>query len=372
MPLVRVSAARIHSVLANRRINAADAAARIRRPVDVGAIVEHDSEVDLDDLIAIAALVKQPWPYLLIDDPEPPPPTDQDHRTVANRRSGLSAALIPELEAAERTLEASAELFPEARTKLPTVTITVEMDVEAAGRMVRDALGVSVERQRAPRDQYGSLRLWVAALHDQHVYVSQRRLDDPTVRAFSLRRHGRCITVVDTGDPPYARIFSLVHEYVHVLMHATGVCDLDDHAMVERFCNAVAAAALLPATTVQAERAWAWGNDPDEDDAHLKDLSRLEGVSQAVLLIRLRDRGILSQPMFDALDGRRQHRRSESGPGGSYYPTQINRVGRLFAGEVLSSFDAGRISRQDAAALLGVGEPNVSRFRTELSSGAPG
>ncbi|WP_082659292.1 ImmA/IrrE family metallo-endopeptidase [Cellulomonas sp. B6] len=57
-------------------------------------------------------------------------------------------------------------------------------------------------------------------------------------------------------------MFSLVHEYVHVLMHATRVCDLDDHASVERFCNAVAAATLLPAATVQAERAWAWGERP--------------------------------------------------------------------------------------------------------------
>ncbi|WP_150118138.1 hypothetical protein [Cellulomonas sp. B6] len=73
MPLVSVSAVRIQGVLANRRMIAADVATRITRPVDLGAIVEQDSEVDLDDLIAIAVVVKQPWPYLLIDDPEPSP-----------------------------------------------------------------------------------------------------------------------------------------------------------------------------------------------------------------------------------------------------------------------------------------------------------
>jgi hypothetical protein len=47
-------------------------------------------------------------------------------------------------------------------------------------------------------------------------------------------------------------------------------------------------------------------------------------------------------------------------------------VRRLFANEVLASLDVGRIARQDAAALLGIGEQNVGRFKSELLNSARG
>lgn len=368
MPVVRVSAARIASILRNRGILVADIEARAGANVRVAELVTEDRDVELDDLITLASLLNRPWPYLAIDEPEAPPPTGQDHRTTANQHAGITAALVAELESAAEMLESASELFPERIVRLPRLDLRVGMNVEAAGASVRAALAVTVDEQRSAEDQYAALRLWVGALHEQNIFVAQRRLEDETVRAFSLRREGRCVVVVDTQDTPYARVFSIVHEYVHVAMRSTGLCDLDDRVAVERFCNAVAAAVLLPQTSLADERARRWGLDAEEDDTHLRDLSRREHVSQAVSLIRLRDVGIVSQTAFDALDQRRLQRRSDRTSGGTYYPTQINRVGRLFAGEVLRSFDSGWLGRQDAAALLGIGEHNVNRYRREFAT----
>lgn len=370
MSFVRVGAVRIASILRNRRIDVRDLDARVGRDLRLTELVIKDRDVELDDLIALASALNRPWPYLLIDEAEAPPPTDHDHRTVANRAAGITAELVNELESTAELLDAAAELFPDDVVRLPEVRVNLDVNVETAGARVRGALDVSVERQRAAKDDYAALRTWVSALHSQNIYVAQRHLEDPTVRAFSLRRAERCFVVVDTRDTPNARVFSVVHEYVHLLMHSAGICDLDDRTAIERYCNAVAGAALLPPHVLAPERAWPWGNSADDDDARLRQLSRHEHVSQAAILIRLKDLGILTQELFNALDSRRQQRRPEKAPGGTYYPTEINKVGRKFAGDVLASLDAGRLARQDAAALLGIAEHNVARYRVEFAGSA--
>ena len=366
MATVTVSAARIASMLRNRNLSPDALAERLRRPVDVRGLVVDDRELEFEDLEALGAAFGKQWPYLLIDEPEAPPRTGRDHRTVANQRRGITPELYAEIDAADRMLDEAIDLLPGVTVTIPTLRLGARVDPDTAGASVRAGLEVAIEDQLAAKDHFAALRLWVAALHRQGIFVSQRRLRDPTIRAFSLSRQDRAVVVVDTGDTPYARIFSLVHEYVHVAMRATGVCDLNEHSTTERYCNGVAAAALLPAQLIRAEGAWSWGEDDDADDRNLQQLSRHFRVSQAATLIRLRDLGVLNQELYEELESRRQSRRLSSTPGGTYYPTEINKVGRLFAHGVFDAYDAGIVNRQDIAALLGVGEHNVARYRSEL------
>jgi Zn-dependent peptidase ImmA (M78 family) len=67
----------------------------------------------------------------------------------------------------------------------------------------------------------------------------------------------------------------MVHEFVHLLLHADGVCDLDERkkpqseeALVEAFCNRVAGAVLVPAPALlaapgvaEASRGKDWSDD---------------------------------------------------------------------------------------------------------------
>lgn len=370
MATVTVSAARVVSMLRNRNLSPDDLAGRLRRPVDVRGLTTDDCDLEFEDLVALAGAFSRQWPYLLIDEPESPPSAGRDHRTVANRRRGITPELFEEIDAADRMLDEAIDILPGLTVTLPRLRVGGSVDPETAGASIRTGLGVSIDDQLAAKDDYGALRRWVSALHGQGIFVSQRKLDDPTVRAFSMRRQGRAVVVVDTGDSPYARIFSLLHEYVHVVMRATGVCDLSDHTATERYCNAVAASVLLPRALVSSEATWPWGEDDDADDDRLRHVSRRVRVSQAAILIRLRDMGVLSQERYEVLETRRQARRPTRTPGGTYYPTAINKVGRLFAHGVFDAYDAGVVNRQDVAALLGVAEHNVSRFRIELDGGS--
>lgn len=370
MPKVRISADRFSSLLANRNLTPSDVASRVITQVQPEVLAAADQDVDFDDVVALAKLFKHPWSYLLIDAAEEPPKAGSDNRTFANQRRGLSPELLDELQAAELMLEAARELFPDATFTVPKVA---RSDVPASqlGADMRAFLGVTVEEQLDFKDGYQALRRWVAAIHEKGVYVSQRQLKDPTIRAFSKVLDGQAIIVVDTGDTAYARIFSALHEYCHVTLRSTGICDLDDHSAAERFCNEVAAEALLPRGLLdKAMTSGVFSGSEAGADEALQSLSKQLHVSQAALLIRLRDLHRISQETYEAMELRRAARRGGGGKkGGAHYPVAINKVGRLYAHRVIDAMTDGEIDRQDASVLLGIGEHTVPRFAAELVKG---
>lgn len=325
-------------------------------------------DVEYEDLVALGKYVKRPWSYLLIDTAETLPGAGDDHRTVANQRAGLSAELAGELEAADFLLDGAIELFSEDRFTVPVLP-PGDLPAGRVAEAIRSFLDVSITEQLNADDEYAALRLWIAAIHGRGAYVSQRRLADDTIRAFSKVRDEQAVIVIDTGDTPYARIFSALHEYCHLTLRDAGVCDLDDHSTVERYCNAVAAAALLPPALL-AGRVSSSDFTADEltADEMLYHLSRQLHVSQATILIALRDRSVISQDTYDAMEMRRRARHgSHRSPGGNYYRTEINKVGRLFARRVVDAMSDSVIDRQDASILLGIGEHNVDNYVIALA-----
>lgn len=371
MPSIVVSAARFRSMLANRHWTVDDVADWPTTGVDVRDLAARDLLVDFDDLVALGKLFKRPWSYLLSNEEEHFPAFGQDNRTFANQRVSMSVELLAEYEAAVALLDSAAELFPDQTYEVPPTWITRDTAPDQSASLIREFLAVTLEEQLAAKDAFAALRLWIAALHRRGVYVAQRRLRDKTVRAFSKAEGGQAVIVVDTGDTPYARIFSALHEYCHVVLRTTGICDMDEHRDVEQYCNEVAAAVLLPSELLDIELARSgFSFSQNADDEHLLKLSHRLHVSQAVLLIRLRDRGTISQATYEELEGRRQLRRpGRRKKGGRYYPTAINKVGRRFARNVFGAVEEGVIERQDAGALLGVGEHSVDRLRAELLKG---
>ena len=368
MASVVVSAARFRSLLANRNKEVEQVSHEIETQADLGLLAEADTEILFEDLEVLARYFKRPWPYLLLDEPECFANLGQDHRTYFNQLVAPASDLMLELEGALLILSAAAELFPEDGYEVPASQLSSSLPPGQVGELVRNFLGVPTSEQTAARDDYAALRLWVDALERRGVYVSQRRLPDPTIRAFSNAEEGQAVIVIDTGDNPYPRIFSLLHEYAHVLLRTTGICDLDQHDAVERYCNQVAASAMLPLALLSQEiGSRRFGFDAEADDAELRRLSDRLRVSQAALLIRLEEAGWISEQQYEALEARRRARRApERTRGGTYYAPAINKAGRRFSRNVFAVMDEGVIDRSDAAGLLGIGEHLVPRYRSKL------
>jgi transcriptional regulator with XRE-family HTH domain len=100
-------------------------------------------------------------------------------------------------------------------------------------------------------DEYRHLGYWIAALEATGVMVMQTRggqVKKEEMRAFSLYFDEVPVIALNGADWPRGRLFSLIHEYAHLLLHTSGLCDTttdtratNEDRRLEARCNAIAA-----------------------------------------------------------------------------------------------------------------------------------
>ena len=172
--------------------------------------------------------------------------------------------------------------------------------------------------------------------------------------------------VVNPNDSLAARVFTLVHELVHVWLGNTGISNLDylseeqnNYIENEHYCNRVSAEFLVPKT--QLTSTWQAGMSDRELADYIDRAARLFKVSGICVARRLLDLHLVSSDKYwsfydDYLEDLRRYKaalqKSDNGPS----PAIMNkfRLGGLLALTVISAAQGGRISELDASQLLRV------------------
>jgi Zn-dependent peptidase ImmA (M78 family) len=208
------------------------------------------------------------------------------------------------------------------------------------------------------------------------------------MRGFSIAEWPYPVIALNGGDAPRGRLFTLLHELAHLAVSSGGLCDLHQargHAErredgMERYCNEVAAAALMPSGTFladravkTADRAHRWGLD------ELHEVSRRFGPSPEAVLLRLVALERTSWPLYrrtkaeiDAAFARaaareRERRRAAHG-GPSFYVVRVRDLGRSYVDAVLDAFYAKSISSLDVADYLDIRFDQLPKLERALSA----
>lgn len=189
---------------------------------------------------------------------------------------------------------------------------------------------------------------------------NHRPLDPEEFRGFVLSDTLAPVIFLNDADSKSARIFTLVHELVHVWLGQDGVFNLDKmmpaNVEVERFCNRVAAEFLIPGDKL-TER---W-KDAGVTDKPFQTIAKWFKVSPVVAARRALDLKLISRAEFflfyeqDHADWkkRRDEVRKKSS-GGNFYATQNIRLGRRFSSAIVQAAKEGRMLYQDAFRLTGM------------------
>jgi Zn-dependent peptidase ImmA (M78 family) len=152
-------------------------------------------------------------------------------------------------------------------------------------------------RQRAWRDPRASYNGWRGAIERAGILVFQAAGIAPKeMLGFSLSDRPLPVIGLNRKLNPNGRIFTLLHEAVHVYSGASSICDIEEGTLrpvkeqrIEVFCNAVAGATLVPREALLMEplvaahpaRPREWSED------ELGSLGRNFGFSSSVILRRL-------------------------------------------------------------------------------------
>ena len=115
----------------------------------------------------------------------------------------------------------------------------------------------------------------------------------PEMRGFSISEYPFPVIGLNGSDSPRGRIFTLIHELVHIIRQQGGICDLHEAEVeanepLESYCNQTAAETLVPVSALLHERPVV-ENEPNPawTDEKLQYLANRFMLSQEVVLRRL-------------------------------------------------------------------------------------
>ena len=272
------------------------------------------------------------------------------------------------------------ELAQTLEEPVPTFThqATADETPEVVAGRVRALLGITLEQQHKFRRAEDALKAWKAAVEAQSVLVFETsRITSEEMRGVSLPADVLPIIILNGGEAHAGRLFTLLHEFTHLLLRQGGVCDLapvdneTPDARIEAFCNAVAGNALVPADALLAELPHQHSHDWGMDE--LEALSSQFSVSREAVLRRLLTLGRTTPAHYDAMRVRFQEetrrlsegrKKKESAGGPPPSVMAVRNLGRPYIRLVLSAYSRERIDLSSVSDYLGVKLKHLRRIET--------
>ena len=210
-------------------------------------------------------------------------------------RRPYSPRLNYEIRNAQERRQEVLDLADELNESFPPFEFSASMEEspQAVAERVRNWLAISIGEQKRWRDSAQALKAWKAAMERQGVLIFEvSRIPREEMRGLSIPADSLPVIVLNGGDSHNGRIFTLFHEYTHLLLRQGGVCDMESDenpqntdSQVEAFCNAVAGTTLLPnpiITEIAPKR-----QPRDWTQEELSTIAKSFSVSKEVVLRRL-------------------------------------------------------------------------------------
>ena len=139
------------------------------------------------------------------------------------------------------------------KTNPEVLQAKIEDDAEVIAQIERDTFGFSIENQYDWKNSYESFNNWRIAIEKRNIRVFQFPMELDELRGCVLMDSEPYTIVLNSSDSIEARIFTLLHEYGHILIREPALCTPENPivgnshgANVESWCNKFSGAFLIP------------------------------------------------------------------------------------------------------------------------------
>ncbi|MFF7994189.1 ImmA/IrrE family metallo-endopeptidase [Kitasatospora xanthocidica] len=342
-----------------------------------------DEQPTIAQLKSAATAYKRPLAVFFLAEPPQGFDAMRDFRRHDESDGEWSPELHGEYRRALLQRDNSLELF-ELDDALPSSSWIVSLpggsDDDLARAARKKLLGATpVPLPTGSGGPYEHLNTWVSALEEAGVLVMAThggKVKTREMRAFSLYFETMPVIMLNGADSARGRLFSLLHEYAHLLLHTGGLCDMiaDTKAtsidrQLEARCNAIAASILMPAELVlrrpevvaRVNRQGTW------DYEALRSAAAPFGTSAEAFLRRLVVLGRVSHEFYSArrpeflATYEAEESRSKAG-GGNWYRNQARDLGKGYVRHVADAHRRRVIDSYTAATYLNVKVGQIERL----------
>ena len=227
-------------------------------------------------------------------------------------------------------------------------------------QQARVYLNINIDMQAGWKTAAEALENWRDCIEESGIFVFKEAFQDDSVDAFCLVHDEFPVIYLNNSRTPVRQIFSLFHELGHLLLGENDITHGISRkgGKVEMFCDQFAADFLVPSDDLKIRLNFSVYND----DA-IKELAHYYKVSRPVILLKLVDRGILTQENYWqkidqwAEDYKRYIGKKAGGTtpsGGSYYNTRATYLGYRFMDLAFGKYRQGHCSIEQLAEHLNV------------------
>ena len=324
--------------------------------------VKKEKKPTLHQLEEFARFTNVPFGYLILDEvPYIAVTPVKDFRTLKNRGVDL-AEYSPELRDTIGMMRDRQEWLHEYKEENGYAevdfigTIHQDMKIEEALKIIRKKLDISVRWQEdldKGKNAFSYFRkrmerLGVIVFVNSMVGNNTHRLLNPEeFRGFALADLYAPLIFINGEDAPAARLFTLLHELVHLFCGRDG---LDDGT--EAYCNKIAALLLVPEDAFLEK----WKEYEGSFD-HLKDYFRVSllVVYRAAFTYGLITKEEWADYHFSFLEKWKAEKAGKQRKGGpDFYKSLPNRIGESFSHYVFRAVKERSLLYKEAYELLGI------------------
>jgi Zn-dependent peptidase ImmA (M78 family)/transcriptional regulator with XRE-family HTH domain len=329
----------------------------------------HPTVKQLEDL---SRTVKRPLAAFFLSQPPTEAPLPKDYRQLPGKEGKFDPKTVLAIRRARRLRTISRDLADNLNMPMQSIVKEVKHDEKSQtlASHYRQEFGFSTECQenqlKTPYDVFTFLR---TALEKRNILVFQMPMRLEDARGFALVNEVPQVIVVNSGDTIEPRIFTLMHEFGHVLKHESGV-SMPERTLfetnvgpVERWCNDFAAEFLFPRLLAEQEFTKYKGSLTDLKT--LGALSRHHKVSKGMLLYNMYKFGFLSQHDYHQfvhqyrLDAAKGPVAGFRGEGAE--KRVLREKGHKFVSLVATNYEQGLITRSDALDFLSIKSPSFEK-----------
>lgn len=293
-----------------------------------------------------------------------------DYRTFGNGTiTTTSRELKWLLRDIEERRDAMIGLYKEAEYDAVPLSLSIPIGTtkEQFAEAIREYLSLSDAIQTKQRKPEKLLSYCISVLEDKDYLVFQAAGIQPNeMRGLSVAYDVFPIIVLNRKDEQSARLFTLIHELVHILSRTSGICndmgrEKENVNQLEFFCNEVAGLTLVPTKQLVENPYYAQLKTYGFDDYYVSALARDFAVSREVIIHRLWDLQDITQRQYYEVLNRytEEYKVYKKQKIDGFLPPALDKgtqVGKLFSKTVLSAYHSDRLSPREASNyLLGLG-----------------
>lgn len=320
----------------------------------------------------------------------PAPPTTfrvpHDYRRVPGEpEPRISPEFLGEFRAAQFRRQVALEVAEEGEIPDDIAelvgSVTMKTRPETACRGYREKLEARMTNKSSEwRTSYDAFNAWREAIESLGVLVTHfSGVAVEEIRGYAITEAPLPVIGLNGSDRPNARIFSLLHEFAHILLGKPGVSNLRQYPTVassdqrvERWCNRFAAEVLIPESVfLRIKSVAATRGERDWDDEEIEELANRFFVSRLALVARLVG---LKKASFGFFVRKRNEYKREAEEASSetsgfmrYHNKIVRAVGKPFARIVVGAYDREAITASDLAEYLGMRLKHLGNVRAALS-----